>query len=166
MNVLIRLRNMKNSIQTKLRLAIWRLEYPGRVEFGEGISSRDVLRMRLGPEGRVVIGDKAFFNNGCSINCMDCIEIGKNCLFGENVTFYDHNHRFSGEGPVAVQGYKNAPIKIGDNCWLGTNVVVLKGVTVGDGCVIGANVVLSQDVPPNSLVTQGRDVLVSPIVRK
>ena len=42
MNILIRLRNLKNSLQTKIRIAVWCLEYPGRVEFGDCVSSRDV----------------------------------------------------------------------------------------------------------------------------
>ena len=104
MNILIRLRNLKNSLQTKIRIAIWSLEYPGRVEFGDCVSSRDVMRLRLGPEGSLVVGDGTFFNNGCSLNCMKRIEIGRNCLFGENVTVYDHNHRFSGFSRLAEQG--------------------------------------------------------------
>lgn len=96
---------------------------------------------------------------------MKRIEIGRNCLFGENVTVYDHNHRFSGFSRLAEQGYKSASIKIGDNCWLGTNVVVLKGVTIGDGCVVGANVVVARDIPPDSIVTQSRDLNIAPIIR-
>ena len=42
--------------------------------------------------------------------------------------------------------------KIGSHCWLGTNVVVLKGVTIGDNCVIGAGVVVEEDVPAGSVV--------------
>lgn len=52
MNILIRLRNLKNSLQTKIRIAVWCLEYPGRVEFGDCVSSRDVMRLRLAPKVR------------------------------------------------------------------------------------------------------------------
>ena len=166
MNLLSRLRDLRNVLQTKWRLIVWRLEYPGRVRFGRGISSRNALRVRLGPKGFVLIGDNVFFNNGCSINCIERIEIGGDCIFGENVSLYDHNHRFAGAEPISKQGMKSAPIKIGSNCWLGTNVVVLKGVTIGAGCVIGSNVVVSSDVPPGCLVTQDRSLNVTPIVRK
>jgi maltose O-acetyltransferase len=42
-------------------------------------------------------------------------------------------------------------ITIGDNCWLGGNVVVLPGVTIGDNCVIGSGSVVTQDIPANTI---------------
>lgn len=46
---------------------------------------------------------------------------------------------------------KNAPVKIGKNCWLGEGVIVMPGVTIGDGCVIGAHSVVNKDIPPASI---------------
>lgn len=42
------------------------------------------------------------------------------------------------------------PVTIGNDCWLGANVVVCSGVTVGDGCVIGAGSVVVKDIPPHT----------------
>ena len=44
-----------------------------------------------------------------------------------------------------------APIEIGNNCWLGGNVIVLPGVKIGNGCVIGAGSVVTHDIPDNYL---------------
>lgn len=44
-----------------------------------------------------------------------------------------------------------APITIGDNCWLASNVTVCPGVTVGNNCVIGAGSVVTHDIPDSSL---------------
>ena len=41
------------------------------------------------------------------------------------------------------------PVSIGNNCWLGANVVVCSGVTIGDDCVIGAGSVVVKDIPPH-----------------
>ncbi len=43
------------------------------------------------------------------------------------------------------------PIKIGDNVYIGNNVILLPGVTVGNNVVIGAGAVLSRDIPDNSV---------------
>ena len=51
------------------------------------------------------------------------------------------------------------PVRIGDNVWLGANVVVLKGVTIGDNAVIGANSVASKNVPEGTLYFEKREPL-------
>src|SRR5690606_41248061 len=68
-------------------------------------------------------------NNYCSINCLKDIEIGENTLFGEGVRIYDHNHQYSYENAhlnVNPREFTFGAVKIGQNCWLGSNVVVLK----------------------------------------
>lgn len=47
---------------------------------------------------------------------------------------------------------KGASIKIGNNCWICTNAVILKGVEIGDNNVIGAGCVIYRDIPANSVV--------------
>ena len=65
----------------------------------------------------------------------------------------DANHRFDDPGkPITWQGFSSkGPTRIGDNVWLGANVVVTSGVTIGERCVIGANSVVTQDVPAFSI---------------
>ena len=117
---------------------------------------------------RVVIGkgakcsiEKAFFNNYCSINCLESIKIGKDCLFGENVKIYDHNHIFSNiDVPISSQGFSTAPIVIGNNVWIGSNCTILKGVTIGDNVVIGANCLIHHDIPSNSIVKNNSNLIV------
>ncbi|HPR92761.1 MAG: CatB-related O-acetyltransferase [Syntrophomonadaceae bacterium] len=45
------------------------------------------------------------------------------------------------------------PVIIGNDVWIGTNAVILRGVTVGDGAVIGAGAIVTRDVPPYAIVT-------------
>jgi acetyltransferase-like isoleucine patch superfamily enzyme len=72
-----------------------------------------------------------------------------NCCF---VT--DANHRFDDpEKPVPWQGFTSkGPTRLGDNVWLGANVVVTSGVTIGDRCVVAAGSVVTSDVPPRTIV--------------
>ena len=43
------------------------------------------------------------------------------------------------------------PVHIGNNVWIGGNVVILAGVTIGDNCTIGAGSVVTKDIPANSI---------------
>lgn len=45
-------------------------------------------------------------------------------------------------------------ITVGNNVWIGGNVVVLPGVTIGDNVVIGAGSIVNKDIPSN-VVTVG-----------
>jgi acetyltransferase-like isoleucine patch superfamily enzyme len=94
---------------------------------------------------------------------MEKITIGENCLFGENVKIYDHNHRFKSTSLIKDQGYTTAPITIGRNVWVGSDVTILKGVTVGDNSVIGAGCVISENIPANHVVSRQPALSIEPI---
>jgi acetyltransferase-like isoleucine patch superfamily enzyme len=116
------------------------------------VASRGKLTLLFYNDGVIEIGQSTFFNNDCSINALLHIQIGVDCLFGENVKIYDHNHQYKNLSlPIKDQGYTMAPVKIGNNCWIGSNVVILKGVTIGDNCVVGANSVVHKSLPANSV---------------
>lgn len=138
--------------------ALYRVIYGRHLTWGKNLHMRKGFqatcdRSDSGKVGRIVIGDNVFFNNGCALHAMDLITIGDETIFGENVSVYDHNHRFS-DPTLAIkeQGYSTAPVSIGRHCWIGSNVTVLKGATIGDNCVIGAGCVISGDIPANSVV--------------
>jgi acetyltransferase-like isoleucine patch superfamily enzyme len=112
--------------------------------------------------GKLVIGDNLVMNNFSSINVMGRIEIGNDCLFGEGVRLYDHNHQIGNkELPTNQQGFKIGTIKIGNNVWLGSNVIVLKDVIIGDNVVVGANCLIHKDIPANSIVTISQSLNIS-----
>ncbi len=103
--------------------------------------------------GKVSIGENTFFNIACSVTSFNNVKIGANCLFGENVKIYDHNHKFNNyKILIKDQGYSFAPVHIGNNVWIGSHVTILKGVTIGDNCVIGAGCVINKNIAPNSIV--------------
>ena len=109
--------------------------------------------MLLDNQGKVILGDNVFFNNFCTVCALNEIRIGDGTIFGENVKIYDHNHKYMDPSiPIKKQGYTSAPIHIGKHCWIGSNVIILKGVTIGDNCVIGAGCVIYKDIPANSVV--------------
>lgn len=103
--------------------------------------------------GRVSIGAGSCLNLGVMVVAMDLVEIGAHCLIANGCLITDGNHRFTDlSRPLSWQGYESkGPTRIGDNCWLGANVVVTSGVTIGERCVIGANSVVTHDIAPYSV---------------
>ena len=89
-------------------------------------------------------------NSGLQIVCAEKISIGKETYIGRDVWIRDNN----GGHTIVQTGYTNsAPVIIGDFCWIGSNVVIMKGVTIGDGSVIAANSVVTSNIPPHSLAS-------------
>ena len=80
------------------------------------------------------------------------ITIGRNCLIASHVGIYANNHNFADPTRcIKDQGITRKGIVIEDDCWLGTGVKVLDGVTIGHGSVIGAGAVVTKDIPPFSV---------------
>ena len=101
--------------------------------------------------GKVILHDGVFINNSCSFNCLERIEIGAGTMMGEGVRFYDHDHIYTAE-TIEKWQWTTAPIRVGRDCWIGSNVTILKGVTIGDNTIIGAGCLIRNDIPSNSVV--------------
>lgn len=157
---------MIESLSRFLRLIRFKLRFRNRLQFfslwgGDSIYFRKGLSINIGPQGLLSMGKHVFLNNYCSITCLHRVSIGNDCIFGENVRIYDHNHKHEINGiPYYKQGFTIGEIAIGNNCWLGSNVVVLKGVKIGDNCVIGANTIVYKSIPENSIVVNRQDLLI------
>lgn len=139
----------------------------GKLTFGKNVTFRKGFSVMIDKDGEVIIGNNVFFNNYCSLNASDRIAIGDGTLFGENVRIYDHNHCYRDtEIPIKAQGFTSAPVNIGKHCWIGSNVVILKGVTIGDNCVIGAGCVIYKDVQPNAIVYNKQNLTIKVIEQR
>jgi acetyltransferase-like isoleucine patch superfamily enzyme len=125
------------------------------------ITFKDYGVILIGHSGKITIGENCFFNNRCSINCLGSIEIGNDNQFGENVLFYDHNHQHGNVTQlISQQGYSIGKIVIGNNCWIGSNVIILKDVSIGDNTVIGAGCIIHKSIPANSIVMNQQNLII------
>lgn len=75
------------------------------------------------------------------------IEIGDDCMIAPFVYLVDSDHQIAKDKKMNLQPNKTAPIKVGNDVWIASNVTVLNGVTISDGAVIAANSVLNKSVP-------------------
>ncbi|HIK03603.1 MAG TPA: sugar O-acetyltransferase [Trichormus sp. M33_DOE_039] len=96
----------------------------------------------------ISIGNGTYMNYGCVI--LDCnqVEIGENVLFAPYVQIYAAYHPTEPE--IRLTGRElAAPIKIGNNVWIGGGAIICPGVTIGDNTTIGAGSVVVKDIPAN-----------------
>jgi maltose O-acetyltransferase len=102
---------------------------------------------------QITIGDNSFINHLCSVWAapQGTITIGNDVFFGPGTAVIASNHGIAAGKLIREQDGVDAPIVIGNDVWLGANVVVTAGVSIGDGCVVGAGAVVTKDLPPNSV---------------
>lgn len=141
-----------------------------KISIGSGsiISGRFVIEK---PTGRIDIGKRCFIGAGMFIS-VDHIEIGDDVMFSWGCTVIDNNsHSLNWKDRIndvenwkrgieenKIGFYKNwdcvkkGKITIGNNVWVGFNVIILKGVTIGEGAIVAAGSVVTKDVPDFAIV--------------
>jgi acetyltransferase-like isoleucine patch superfamily enzyme len=103
-------------------------------------------------EGSVSIGTDCVLGARVTVNAYLDVSIGDSTLIADDVYIIDFDHRIADVStPIKDQGIIKSPVRIGRDCWLGTKVVVTRGVTIGDGAVVGAGAVVTRDVPARAV---------------
>lgn len=94
----------------------------------------------------IQIGDFSELGTNCIIQSNTFI--GNYVIMGPDVKIYTKNHKFESlDIPIQLQGHTSEKTVIGDDVWLGANVVVLPGVTIGKHSIIAAGAVVTKDIP-------------------
>ena len=98
----------------------------------------------------IEIGENFYANHNLVILDGNRVKFGNNVFIAPNCGFYTAGHPI--DAKRRNQGLEYAkPIEVGNDVWIGGNVVVLPGVKIGNNCVIGAGSVVNKDIPNNSL---------------
>ena len=92
------------------------------------------------------IGDRLYANFNFTVLDSALVTIGDRAMIGPNVGIYCATHETEVESRRQNIEYAKE-VTIGDDCWIGGNVVILPGVHIGQGCTIGASSVVTKDVP-------------------
>lgn len=153
------------AIDRRVRLFRFPITIRGRkyIDFGQrlttGVGCRfDVYPNRLGG-ATLKFGNNVQINDYVHFVGMESIEIGDNVLMASHIFISDNSHgsykcNFQDSDPrlpPTEREYVTAPVKIGNNVWIGEGVCIMPGVNIGEGCVIGAHSIVNKDIPANSL---------------
>lgn len=157
------------SIKRKMKVRRLRRRYPkaGIYTPSIGIGVRLGLHCQVGENSHlgdgVLLGDFSYINAGTRVG--EGTSFGKFCSVSYNcqIGMPDHPVGYMSSHPATFGGYprfnyfqvgfngESAP-KIGNDVWIGGNVVILRGVTIHDGAIVAAGAVVTKDVPAYSVV--------------
>jgi maltose O-acetyltransferase len=116
-----------------------------------GAAGMPIVLQPREPEAVISVAEHAAVMNGCELIARIQIAIGANCRIGPHTLVYDSD--FHGLSPDRRdEAGKSAPVVIGENVWIGSRAMILKGVSIGRDAVVAAGSVVTKDVPQGCIV--------------
>lgn len=119
-------------------------------------------------DASIHIGDECALS-GAVICAATRVDIGQRVMVGANSKIMDTNfHPVSAHArrDHPTRGAKSRPVMIGDDVWIGTNVIILPGTRIGSGCVVSAGAVVSGVFPPDTLLVGNPAQVVKELLRE
>lgn len=156
-----------------------KIQFPEKLQIGKSVYFGDFCYFNCLSKGGVTIGDNVTIREfgwlqlssnlknlgesieiGCNtyigprvvLGAAGKLVIGEKCQIGAGVNFIAENHSYDDDSDIFDQGVIRKGITIGNNCWIGNNVIILDGVVLGDNCVVGAGSVLTKPFDCNSVI--------------
>ncbi|MQB63668.1 acyltransferase [Lactobacillus reuteri] len=133
--------------------------------FGDNVTIGKYVQIRPssyygGDYGKgLYMGNNSSIGPNAYIGCSGKVSIGNNVMLGPKCSLFAENHNFADTNiTIKQQGVNQKGIIIEDDCWIGSNVVILDGVTIGKGSVVGAGSLVSKDIPAGSVYINKRNV--------
>jgi acetyltransferase-like isoleucine patch superfamily enzyme len=124
-----------------------RWEKADYLKFGRGTSIYDSAFVF----GDVRVGERTWIGPFTVLDGTGGLEIGSNCSISTGVQIYTHDS-VKWALSDGKQKYEYASVKIGNCCYIGSNVIISKGTVIGNRCVIGAGSFVNKNLPDNSIV--------------
>lgn len=113
------------------------------------LGSGEILLQARTPEAEIVIGRDNWLNNNTSLCAVQSIRIGDLCRIGDFVAIMDADFHEINPATRDRSAGVIKPVRIGNNVWIGSRVMVLKGASIGDNSVIAAMSVVTSAIPAN-----------------
>lgn len=130
----------------------------GKLTIGNNVGIGDFSRIIISTSfnhlgEHITIGDNVGMGEFAYLGGGGGLEIGENCIIGQYFSCHPENHNYEDRSKLILeQGVTRQGIKVGANCWIGSKVTILDGVTIGDNCVLAAGAVITKDMPANSII--------------
>jgi acetyltransferase-like isoleucine patch superfamily enzyme len=124
-----------------------RWERAERLGFGKGSNIYDSSYVF----GNVKVGENCWIGMFTILDGSGGLTIGNHCTISAGVHFYSHDNLKATLCPEH-QPIERVEVFIGDNCYLGPNAIISKGVCIGDHCIVAAHSLVKDSFPPFSII--------------
>jgi acetyltransferase-like isoleucine patch superfamily enzyme/acyl carrier protein len=132
-----------------------KLRENGRVVLHDGVKLDTAVRLVAANDASIEIGAETTLGAGTIVNAGTDVTVGRGTLTAAYCVINASDHRFAAGARIRDQGYEHDPIRIGEDVWLGANVLIAKGASIGNGAVISAGSVVSGAIPDGA-IAQGQ----------
>ena len=131
---------------------VWNLlgemQVNGSVEFGTG------SRLFIGKNGILRIGNNFLLTAKSDIICCKRVNFGDDCLLSWDVLIMDtDSHPIRNENNEIIN--YDEPIVIGNNVWIGSRTIILKGARIPDNCLIASGSIVNKEFKINNSIIAG-----------
>lgn len=139
----------------KTNLPSIKATWPHQISIGDNCNLEHGIYFKFDgiwkPGPSIIIQNNVFIGMGCEFNIRKKIVVGDNSLIASGCKFIDRDHGIALGELIGKQHGPEQEIIIGNDVWLGCNVVVLKGVNIADGAVVAAGAVVTKSIPSNEI---------------
>ncbi len=127
------------------------IDWKERGEFVAGKNTNVTIYNSTTVVGDIKIGKNTWIGPFCSLDGYGGLEIGSNCSISLGTQILTHDSvKWALSG--GIEEYEYANTKIGNNCFLGSYCVVVKGISIGDRCLVGAGAIVTKSFGDNSII--------------
>jgi acetyltransferase-like isoleucine patch superfamily enzyme len=105
------------------------------------------------PIGTITLGNNVGIGGYSYICAAAPVEIGADTIVGQYLSIHPQNHVYEDRNTlIRLQGVRSVGVRVGRNCWLGSKVTILDGVTIGDGCIVAAGAVVTKSFDAGTII--------------
>lgn len=130
-----------------------------------GLLAQPILLQPREKDAIIEIGSCSSIINGCELIARKKIKIGDNCRIGPGTLIMDSDFHDTRSNLRHTPG-KTASIFIGNNVWIGSRCIILKGVTIENDAVIAAGSVVYKNVGPGEIVSSNNMLIVGNVYKQ
>lgn len=124
---------------------------PRRIRIGNNFKVYEDCIIAVG-KGEIEIGDNGLLGVGTYINCgNEKLKIGNGVAIAPFCKIFTYSHHYNSTNGI-INTYKTGDVTIEDNVLIGTNSIVLPGITIGRSSIVAANSLIIKDIEPHSIV--------------